>query len=105
MLIVKNKMTCVWDGLIKALKLNCQPKDLLKKVKKHNIKTKNVLWNNQPLTKQNYKENIKRIKAIKKKEINDGRGYDCSSCDPLLFLIAQLFKISIVHYCYGVNNN
>jgi hypothetical protein len=78
-----------------ALKIRMDPLHLLSFVQEHNIPTKNILWNGQELTKQQYKENMERIKEIKPDLINNG--YDCSSFDPLLFLIAELFETCIVH--------
>ncbi|AYV78317.1 MAG: hypothetical protein Edafosvirus9_31 [Edafosvirus sp.] len=88
-------MSCVWNGIISALKLNMRPLDLLQLVQEKNIETVDVVWNNQELTKQNYTENMERIKSISPREISCG--YDCSSCDPLLLLIAQIFNVSIIH--------
>jgi hypothetical protein len=88
-------MTCVWDGLISALKLRFRPAELAEFVKEHNIPTKNVLWNGKPLTDKQYQEHIDRIKEIDVKVIH--QGYDCSSFDPLLFLISELFETCIIH--------
>jgi hypothetical protein len=88
-------MTCVWTGIINALKLKFTPLELLKHVQDHNIKTNDILWNGQILTDRMYEENIEWIKSIDPNNIN--HGYDCSTCDPLLFLIAQLYNVSIKH--------
>lgn len=88
-------MTCVWDGLIKALKLKYRPIDLMNHVKTNNRETKNVVWNDIELTEKQYTENMERIKELNPATI--GHGYDCSSFDPLLFLIAELYDTTIVH--------
>jgi len=91
-------MTCVWDAIIKKLNLKTTPEGLLQKIKNKNIKTIDILWNGQELSDQTMEENIERIKSIKK--IKDG--YDCSACDPLLLLIAQLYNRTIIHKYRGV---
>lgn len=93
-------MTCVWNGLINALSLNMKAKDLLKHVQENNIKTSDITWNGEVLTEKNYTENIEWIKCIKETEIY--HGYDCSTCDPLLFLIAQIYNVSIHHNYNGI---
>ena len=86
-------MTCVWNGLIKGLKLKIKPVELLKIVKDKATKTPNILWNGQKLTDQELDENLERIKNIE----NINQGYDCSTCDPLLFLICHLYNVNIHH--------
>lgn len=89
-------MTCVWDGLIKALKLEITPEIFLAKLQKNNTITTNIMWNEQFLREQELKENYDQIKELAV-SIN---GYECSSCDALLLLVCQLYNCSIVHdYC------
>lgn len=42
------------------------------------------------------------IKLIKIEDFRSN-GYDCSSCDPLLLLVSQLFVVNIVHNFNGAN--
>ena len=86
-------MSCIWIGLINALKLKITANDLLLYLQKNNKETKNVLWNGQCLTTKEHKESISRIKSIN--SVNEE--YDCSACDPLLLLIAELYNVSIIH--------
>lgn len=76
------------DGIIKFINL----------LKNNNVKTENVLWQNQLLTKKELDENYNHVKDFDTSKINNG--YDCSSCDPFILLITQLFKFEIEHkYC------
>jgi hypothetical protein len=94
-------MSCVWNGLIKGLKLvNTEPIELLEKLQKENVKTSNMLWNNEKLSDQYLNDNYNAIKELSyDKHIKDG--YDCASCDPLLLLVGQIFKVSIHHEHVG----
>src|SRR5438132_35133 len=89
-------MTCVWKGLIKKLKLKMKPEGLLNMVKKKNIPTKDILWNGEKISEQIQKENMEWIRSLSVENIHNG--YHCSTCDPLLFLIAQLYNVSIEHH-------
>lgn len=89
-------MACVWLGLIGALNLRqMQPVDLLNHVKANNCQTVDVVWNDQKLSDKAMTENIARINEVDPKQILGG--YDCSGCDPLLLLIAQLYGVTIIH--------
>lgn len=91
-------MTCVWNGLIQKLGLKMSPNQLCDRVKAENIKTESMRWNGMTLSEIQYAENIERIKNIDNIEY----GYDCSAFDPLMFLVGELFKKSIIHYFNGV---
>lgn len=93
-------MTCVWDGLIKKLKLKTTPASLMTKIQFGNRITKNITVNGVELTDKQKEENYQWIKALSHKSINRGFGYLCSVSDPLLILVAELFNVTIVHqYC------
>ncbi len=76
------------------------PEKLLKILKKNNRITTNVLWNHEQLTQQQLDENFERVLNI---DDNAYAGYECSSCDPILFLMAELYNTSIVHDFNGVD--
>jgi len=76
-------------------KPNCDEFVML--IKSNNIKTPNVKCNDKTLTDQEIDDNIIRIKNIK----NINKGYLCSSCDPVLILVSQLFSINIIHNFNG----
>ena len=88
-------MSCVWEALLYALNLDIKPIMLLEKLKRENVKTVDVEWNGEKLSEQQLDENYKRIQALTYKDIPDG--YLCSACEPLLFLISQIFCVSIEH--------
>lgn len=89
--------SCVWIALIKALKLGrtTTPAQLLAYVKAHNRLTPDITWNGEALSKQQMKENREAIKVLNTSCLK--LGYDCSTADPLLFLVAQLYNTSIEH--------
>lgn len=101
-------MTCFWNGLLRKLKrkdfentfnIKRQPKcdEFIILLKFHNVKTIDVKHNGLSLSDKEIDENMLRIKNIKK--IN--KGYLCSSCDPVLLLVSQLFKVNIHHNFNG----
>ena len=57
--------------------------------KENAIITSDVLWNGQSLRQQEMEENLKHIKEYNIQTIC--RGYLCSSCDPFLLLICQIY--------------
>ena len=112
-------MSCVWDGILKALYTDyysCQDKELKYKImnlnvytlvqllKYNNIPSDKVLWktldNHCILTERQIEENYNSIKQIDEKSINNG--YDCSSCEPVFFLLCTIFKVNIIHNYNGV---
>ena len=103
-------MACFWQGLLGALTqpmlketFNCnsrpRPDQLISLFHQKVTKTPNVLWQGQKLKEQEMEENIKRIKEFKPHQARSG--YDCSSCDPYLLLVCQLFKVNINHKFNG----
>lgn len=98
-------MTCFWDGIIQSLiKNNIIPNNnknathFVSYLKKHNIKTIDVSVNNIPLTDKQLQENYDSVNQLNLNNIR--HGYLCSTFDPFLFLISQLFQVDIQHnYC------
>lgn len=93
-------MSCVWDSITTGLKLirsdHISIQELHKFIKDNNKKTPNVKINGFILTEKEMAENMEHIKSI-----NDiHNGYWCSTSDPLLCLVAELYNINIVHM-YG----
>ena len=99
-------MSCFWDTLLSKinkddiqniLSLNTQtPNEFSETLKKHNIPTDNVLWMDEDISSQMKKENIEHIKEYNSSTIQGG--YLCSTCDPFLLLITELFQIKIIHH-------
>lgn len=101
-------MTCFWDGLLGCLHPNDFSKIGISKkpstcgfvslLKNKNKITENVLWQDTKLTDKFKKECFDAINELDVKSIN--RGYLCSTCDPFLILVSELFKVNIIHkYC------
>ncbi|AYV78794.1 MAG: hypothetical protein Edafosvirus34_4 [Edafosvirus sp.] len=109
-------MTCFWKGIIKELGskriknfLESESKVAIHKnkiirfielLKQKNIETVDVRWQNKEISDLELKQNIIHIENIDVKKINDG--YDCSTCDPVLLLICQLFQVNIFHDYDGI---
>ena len=102
-------MTCFWDGLLRNLNQedlnllnsnkNIKIKDFILLLKKNNKICENVKWQEENLSQQLLKENYEMIKIFNENNIN--QGYDCSSCEPFMILISELFKINIHHNFNG----
>ena len=98
-------MSCFWDTLIKNINKNVirdilqieniNPKAFSNELKNENIKTENVLWNNEKLTEKQKLENFDHIKEYNITTVDNG--YLCSCCDPFLLLITELFNLEIIH--------
>lgn len=104
-------MSCFWDSLSDAImhpklaeyrkKYNIQdnkhlhPKAVAKFFKQHNIPTPNTEWQNTKITMKQMKENYEAIHSYNLKTVSDG--YLCSTCEPFLYLFAELFEITIEH--------
>ena len=95
-------MTCFWNGILKGLKkddleyitkrpVNRWPtiRELIIFLKKSNRMTDNVTWNSNTLSKMEKEENKHAIKTFNISGINNG--YGCSTCDPFLLLICEIF--------------
>jgi len=104
-------MACFWKSIIDRLnkdqyfkKINnniiLNPEYIVISLKNNNRQTNNVLWQSNELTDKQKEENFKHIKLYKIKDIHNG--YYCSTFDPFLFLICDLFDISITNF---YNNN
>lgn len=92
-------MTCVWDGLIKGLGQPYTPHSLAVYLKKNNIDTVQVKWQGQKITEKQYQENKEWISTINEHGLHHGQ--DVSSFCPILFLVCQLFNVSIEHRYNG----
>lgn len=91
-------MSCFWIGILNCLRLQTTDeyiKGIIKYLKTNNKKTINILWNNTPLTENNLDENYTSILQLNENDIHNG--YLCSTFEPVLFLLCELFHINIVH--------
>jgi hypothetical protein len=92
-------MTCVWEGIKNRLHLNMGTYELFKFIQGNNRDTRDILWNKEKLPDKLLAENMQRIRELSSDSIE--QGYLCSACDPLLFLVATLFNVSIIHNFNG----
>ncbi len=98
-------MTCVWDALRTKIKSedirsilglsNPSAKEFVMALKGKNCCTTGIKWQGQSLSAQQLSENMKWIENHDASGINNG--YDCSTCDAYLILVAYIFKIKIIH--------
>jgi len=113
-------MSCFWDGILRNLNQddfdiissnkNINNINFILLLKNKNINCDNVLWQNELIRKTLLEENYKMINEFNEKNVNNG--YDCSSCDPFLILICEIFKLTIKHdynghkieYKYNINS-
>ena len=104
-------MACFWNSIINRLNkdnyfkqinnnIRLIPEHLVLSLKKNNRKTNNIIWQGEELTEKQKDENFEHINSYNIKEIYNG--YYCSTFDPFLFLICDLFDISITNI---YNNN
>ena len=102
------EMTCFWSGIIRLLDyreinkvldtnfLSTPPERLfIRALKAKNINVTTIKHNGNNLEYNQIKENFEHIKSINIKQI--GKGYLCSGCEPVLFLISYLFGYDIKH--------
>jgi len=89
-------MTCVWDSIVcglNKLNFNVNHNILLNHIKNNNKKTDTVKWNGETISEQMQNENYIAISNIN----ISNNGYLCSTCDPLMLIICELYNVSIEH--------
>lgn len=106
-------MTCFWNAILQGLPLELFSEKFNIKYRKPNekeficlLKDKNILTKNIKLLPFNIFLNEKRLSEnmewISSLDINSiYNGYYCSSIDPFLCLISELFEINIEHIFYN----
>ena len=99
------KMSCFWDALIHRLsEYNRIPRpitpfELANFLKSKNRKTCGVLGQGEQLSKKQMVENFEHIQRFDPRSVNNG--YDCSTCDPFLLLVSEVFQVNIQHNYMG----
>tara|TARA_Y100000590_G_C14976129_1_gene734373 strand:+ start:58 stop:450 length:393 start_codon:yes stop_codon:yes gene_type:complete len=98
-------MTCFWDGLLAGLTkedfttfhLKHKPnvKAFIQLLQKSAVRTTHVVCNGTQPTEQQLTENLEAVREFNINTIHGG--YDCSTFDPFLFLVAELFNLNITH--------
>ena len=101
-------MTCFWDGILYALTdedyaLLGEQKhgvvELIQLLKRNNRRTTAVTWNGMALSEQLLDENQTAVTAYDISGIS--QGHLCSTCDYMLLLICELFRLNIIHVYNG----
>jgi len=99
-------MTCFWDAITSRLTAEerqlagvTSATSLAAYLKGVNTRTPEITWNDESLTPQQMGENMERVRSLDVGGI--GGGYDCSTCDPFLFLVAYVFDVDIDHNYMG----
>ena len=96
-------MTCFWVGVLKSLNKNVfnyklrkpEPMEIINVLKKNNRKTPNVICNGEKFLNKTMEENMEWITSLDVNTVRDG--HDCSTFNPFLALICQLYKVHIDH--------
>ena len=107
-------MTCFWDGLIKALnrhklcltpsfhakkskkrKHYCDVPSFIQELKNANCFSKDVTCNGEAPSDAQLKENVEAVASYSVRSSKNG--YLCSAFDPFLFLVSQLYQVTIIH--------
>ena len=90
-------MTCFWDSIIRGLEWKpTNPAFFIEHLKSQNRETVSVVVNDKPLTDLEKKENFEAIRELRLEN-----GYLCSTSDPVLCLVSELFQIQVVHTMNG----
>ena len=72
-----------------------KPKALVKFFKSHNQATPNIEWQSTKITQKQSEENQTAITEYD--QTTTHKGYFCSTFDPFIFLLAELFELTIEH--------
>lgn len=107
-------MTCFWQGLVSSLgsarinatfvvkgkhrKTMC-PRKFVQLLKSKNQLCDHVTWNGEPLHQQFKKESYEAVQCLNFDSLK-AAGYLCSTCDPVLILVCEVFHCTIEH-CYN----
>ena len=102
-------MTCFWDGILNRLTQEDyalvgfypakNPRELIKLLQYLNRETPCCTWNDTKISEKEIKENFEHVRSFNPMSISDG--YDCSTSDPFLFLVSELFSLEIHHTYLG----
>lgn len=100
-------MSCFWKGILSSLSKTELERVLditggiaqfVRTLQQKAQATTSVKWNNERLSSKQIEENLEHIKSYNLKQTHSG--YWCSSCDPFLLLVCELFQVNINHkYC------
>lgn len=104
-------MTCFWSGVLSLVNVddlkkigwesNRKPdlRHFILMLQNNNINIDNVAWNGVLPSERQAVENYVHVRYFDAKNIN--HGYDCSTFDPFLFLVCELFGLDVDHHFRG----
>ena len=101
-------MTCFWDGILRSLDdkdfsrvgtTKSHIKSFIQFLKSKNTKNITTTWNGNKFTEKQCEENYQHVTNYNIDSIYGG--YDCSTCDPFLILITQIFSLNTTHKYMG----
>lgn len=106
--ITEEKMTCFWKGLLDCLRrddfalLQCDKpsseQEFVRILQHCNRKAEHVTWQDIHNSDQFLHECMEAVQTLDRNTIY--QGYWCSTCDPFLLLVSEVFQITIEHsYC------
>jgi hypothetical protein len=106
-------MTCVWDSIIAGIprenfisaefsknkKKQIKPDMFVQYLIQNNTKTENITINKEKIPEKIINENFEMVKDFKIKSIRNG--YLCSTYDPFLALVCEVFVCSLFNNFNG----
>lgn len=92
-------MACFWNTLRATFARGMNNVDFVKHLKNNNKETRHIKWQGKPLTDKQICENMEHIRDYNLSEIP--KGYLCSVADPFLFLIADVYNVTVIHIYNG----
>ena len=115
-------MSCFWDAILtglqhlgfrdelKALNPTRRPvthaRALISLLQHLNRRTTSVVWNGTILQDREHTAHSAHVRDFEADTRTYDRrldGYQCSACDPFLFLVAEIFRINVEHTIGGVD--
>ena len=107
-------MSCFWSSLIQKISIEDfkiylnynnnnkpNPQNFAELLKNNNRKSDNIYWNNIKPSLKQMDENYEAVNCYNTNTVNDG--YFTSTFEPFLFLVAEIFEVTIEH-CYNGYN-
>lgn len=79
--------------------MNIPPAQFVQDIQRRNTHTTDVTWNDEKPTKQQLDENFQSINEFDSASVHNG--YHCSTFDPFIFIVCQLYQCDIIHDFYG----
>ena len=95
-------MSCFWDALAHGLPPAAglsSPAIILDALQTSNCLTTDMTVNDESLGSQAMQENFDSIKELQHDQLYNG--YWCSTSDPVLCLLCQLYRVNIKHVLVG----